>query len=99
MNLEEYNKVKDFTYLEYCDYLQTKYGIGICDYMTKAYNKKPKISRSKEGLFVHHKFEDHAILLSNKRFAMSNPFEWQLAENMVYCDYLEHLLLHLCHYS
>ena len=95
MNLEEYNKVKDFTYLKYCDYLQNKYGIGVCDYMTKAYNKKPKISRSKEGLFVHHKFEDHAILLSNKRFAMANPFEWQLAENMVYCDYLEHLLLHV----
>ncbi len=95
MNLEEYNKVKNFTYLEYCDYLQQKYGIGVCDYMTKAYNKRPKISRSKEGLFVHHKFEDHAILLSNKKFAMVNPFEWQFAENMVYCDYLEHLLLHV----
>jgi len=95
MNLEEYNKVRDFNYLEYCDYLQNKYGIGICDYMTKNFNKKPKISRSKEGLFVHHKYEDHAILLSNKRVASRNPFQWQLAENMIYCDYLEHLLLHI----
>ena len=95
MNIKEYEIVKDFSYLQYCDYLQEKYGIGLCNYMTKSWNKNPKISRSKDGLFVHHKYEDHAILLSNKNAAMRNPFEWQLAENMVYCDYLEHLFLHI----
>lgn len=26
MNIIEYNKVKDFSYEEYCDYLKNKYG-------------------------------------------------------------------------
>lgn len=100
MKLAEYEKVKNYTYLEYCDYLQSKYGIGLSDYMTKSWDKNPKVTRTKEGLIAHHKFEDHAIRLSKKEFAMRNPFEWQLAKNIVYCDYLEHLLLHIliCEY-
>ncbi len=95
MNIEEYNSIKDFNYLQYCDYLQEKYGIGKCDYMTKTYNKKAGFSRTSEGLFVHHKYEDHAINLSKKEYASKNPFEWQKANNLVYCDYLEHLYLHI----
>lgn len=95
MNLEEYEKVKDYTYLEYCDYLQNKYGIGLCDYMTKLWTKNRKVTRTKEGLLAHHKFEDHAIKLSSPEYAKRNPFEWQSAENIVYCDYLEHLFLHI----
>ena len=63
--------------------------------MTKSWNKNPKCSRTKEGLYVHHKFEDHAIRLSKKDFAINHPFEWQLAKNLIYCDFLEHLLLHI----
>lgn len=95
MNLNEYEKVKDFTYLEYCDFLQSKYGIGLCDYMTKSFNRNSKVSRTKEGLVAHHKFEDHAIMLSTPEYAKNNPFEWQSAKNIVYCDYLEHMLLHI----
>ncbi len=100
MNLGEYEKVKNLSYLEYCDYLQQKYGIGLCDYMTKSWNKNPKCSRTKDGLMAHHKYEDHAIMLSEKEHAIKNPYEWQLAKNIVYCDYLEHLLLHIliCEY-
>lgn len=100
MNIQEYKQVENFTYLEYCDYLQQKYGIGLSDYMTKSWNKNPKVTRTKDGLFAHHKYEDHAIMLSTKEFAMRNPFEWQLAHNIIYCDYLEHLLLHIkiCEY-
>lgn len=100
MNLKEYLSVKDYNYLEYCDYLQKKYGIGLCDYMTKSWNKNSKVTRTNEGLIAHHKYEDHAIMLSTKEYAMQNPFEWQLAKNIVYCDYLEHLLLHIliCEY-
>ena len=100
MNLQEYEKVKDFTYLEYCDYLQKKYGIGLSDYMTMSWNKNNKVTRTKEGLLAHHKYEDHAIMLSTKEYAMRNPYEWQLAKNIVYCDYLEHLFLHIliCEY-
>lgn len=95
MNIKEYEKVKKLDYLKYCDYLQSKYGIGLADYMTKSWNKNNKVSRTKEGLVAHHKFEDHAILLSEPEHAKRNPFEWQKAENIVYCDYLEHLFLHI----
>ena len=100
MNLDEYNKVKDFTYREYCDYLQNKYGIGKCDYMNKSWIKNQNITRTKEGLLAHHKFEDCAIMLNDKKYAINNPYEWQMAENIVYCNYLEHLFLHIliCEY-
>lgn len=100
MNLSEYETVKELNYLEYCDYLQKKYGIGRGNYMTKSWYKNKNVTRTKEGLLTHHKFEDHAIMLSTKDFAIKNPFEWQLAENLVYCDYLEHLFLHIliCEY-
>lgn len=95
MRMSEYLLVKDYSYLEYCDYLQKKYGIGLDDYMTKSYNTKAKCRRTKEGLLAHHKKEDTMIKLSDKNIAMMCPFEWQLKENIVYCDYLEHLLLHI----
>lgn len=95
MNLVEYNKAKDFKYLDYCNYLQIKYGIGKDYYFTKSWNKSKKITRTSEGLIAHHKMEDRAIMLGNKEFAMNNPYEWQSPENIVYCDYLEHLFLHI----
>lgn len=95
MKKTEYEKTKEHTYLEYCDYLQQKYGIGRSDFMTKSWNKNKKVTRTNEGLVAHHKYEDHAIMLSNKEYAMKNPFEWQMAKNIVYCDYLEHLYLHI----
>ncbi len=100
MNMNEFLKVKEMTYLEYCDYLQGKYGIGLANYMTKSYNKNSKCVRTAEGLLAHHKAEDKMIMLSTKAFAEMCPYEWQLKENIVYCDYLEHLLLHvlICKY-
>lgn len=95
MNLKEYEKVKNYSYLEYCDYLQEKYGVGLCDYMTKNWNKNPKITRTKEGLVAHHKFENSAKLLSKPSEAEKHPFEWQLKHNIIYCDFLEHLFLHM----
>ena len=101
MNINEYEKVKDLDYLQYCDYLQNKYGMAVCDYMTKTWNKNKKNSRTAEGLYAHHKYEDHAIMLSTKEYAINYPFEWQLAENIIYCDLLEHLYLHIliCEYA
>ena len=93
--MEEYTKVKDITYLEYCDYLQEKYGIGLTDYMTKSFNKIPGCTRTKEGLFAHHKMEYKGILLSTKEHAIQYPFEYHKKENIVYCDWLEHLFLHV----
>ena len=100
MKMAEFEKVKNMTYTEYCDYLQKKYGIGLADYMTKSFYKNKKVSRTSEGLVAHHKAEDKMIQLSTKAVAQMCLFEWQLKENIVYCDYLEHLLLHvlICKY-
>jgi len=99
MNIGEYEKVTAMSYLEYCDYLQKKYGMSKYNYFYASFTKSRKVSRTKEGLVVHHKYEDHTIMLSTKEFAMQHPYEWQLSENLVYCDYLEHLLLHILIYE
>lgn len=96
MNIEEYELVKAMSYYEYCDYLQKKYGIPKHNYFRPSFTTKDsKISRTKEGLVVHHKYEDHTPRLSKKEIAVQYPYEWQIAENLVYCDYLEHLFLHI----
>lgn len=100
MNLQEYESVKDLTYVEYCDYLQKKYGKSKYNYMSENFVKIPKVTRTSEGLFVHHKYENKTILLTNQAIAKHQPYEYQLAENLAYCDFLEHLLLHvlICEY-
>lgn len=95
MNMEEYQKVIQMTYLQYCDYLQDKYGIGRADYMTKNFNKNSKVSRTSEGLYAHHKMENVYSSLSESGMAKRFPWECQAKENIVYCDALEHLYLHI----
>ena len=95
MKLEELNKVKNFTYTEYVKYLQEKYGLSKTAYFTEGWSPIVKTKRTKEGLFVHHVKEDCEIMLGNVNYAKKQPYEYQLPENLVYCDYLEHLLLHI----
>ena len=70
MKMQEYLEVKDFTYRQYCDYLQEKYGIGLADYMTKSFNKNQKASRTNDGLIAHHKYEDVMLVHLLKDFHM-----------------------------
>lgn len=95
MNINEYNKIKNLNYDEYCNYLKEKYGEAKVDYLTPSLKKNNKISRTKEGLFCHHIKEDSSILLCDPRMASEAPIEYQKKENLCYCDYLEHLLLHI----
>lgn len=95
MDTREFNKVKKLSYDRYCDYLRTKYGRPARPYFTEGFGSKTKISRTKEGLFIHHVKEDTVIKLSDLRLAKTNPYEYQLPKNLVYCDYLEHVLLHI----
>ena len=95
MNITEYEKIKNLNYLEYCDYLHNKYGAPEKPYFSTGWSKNSRIKRTSEGLIMHHKFEDHATMLSTPQLAQVHPYEWQLPENIVYCDYLEHLLLHV----
>lgn len=95
MNKEEFLKIEDLYYGEYCKYLQKKYGKPSAPYFTNNYSRVSRISRTSEGLFIHHIKEDSAMMLSNPTYAREAPFEYQMPENLVYCDYLEHLLLHV----
>lgn len=101
MNLEEYEKIKDYDYDEYCNYLHQKYGIpqGAYFLTPTCKSKNQKITRGNEGLFLHHIMECKTDLLCDKEKATRFPFEWQEGKNLVYCDLLEHLLLHIMIYE
>ena len=88
MKMSEYLKVKDMNYGEYCDYLQKKYG------MVKYMYGNPKNNRSAEGLCIHHIREDEVPALSESNNRKKYP-QYQQPNELVYCDLLEHLLLHI----
>lgn len=96
MDLKEYEKIKNLKYLDYCKYLQDKYGILDEPYMTAKFKKNKRATRtSKEGLFLHHIHENEMILLSHEEIACKFPYEWQKPLNLVPCDLLEHFYLHI----
>lgn len=89
MTINEYQNVKDFSYEGYCGYLNKKYGAVPRKYGSSK-NKRPD-----DGLFIHHVREDEVASLSNRKIALANDPAYQEPENLVYCNYLEHLLLHI----
>ena len=86
MNKTEFDLVKTFTYAEYCEYLKSKYG--------KVPFKYGSNKNKKAGYFIHHIAEDTVPSLSHPEQRKQFP-EYQIPELLVYCDYLEHLLLHI----
>ena len=99
MNIKEYNLVKNYNYEEYCDYLKKKYGEAKYNYFSVNWTKNNKITRTKEGLFCHHIYENICSDLSNRVTASKHPYFYQEKENLCYCDYLEHMLLHILIYE
>lgn len=93
----EYEKLLKTSYAEVVKYLLKKYGAAKHNYYknTNCTTKNPLVKRSSEGLVCHHIDEDKAIMLSNDKFAAANPFDYQKANRLVYCNLLEHLLLHV----
>ena len=90
------------TYRQLCKYLQDKYdalGYERFDYYKQAADghliKNSKVGHGKDGLQYHHVCEDIVPSLSSKEKAEANPIEYQKAENMCYCNLLEHALLHI----
>lgn len=87
------------TYEEQCSYLQNKYGLPKRNYFAnKECKSKVKAnSRTAEGLVLHHNAEilGNGGNLGQPQLARLHPFEYQLRENLSYCNYIEHLLLHL----
>ena len=97
MDRSEFEYQKTLTYSQLVEHLLDKYGRSTCDYFYRnnCKSKNPKVSRASEGLICHHIDEDKAIMLSTPKWAAKCPFEWQKADRLVYCNYLEHLLLHI----
>lgn len=92
-----YKDELNMSYKELVEHLLAKYGRANGDYfLTESCRSKNKsVSRSNEGLFCHHIDEDKAIKLSESWFASKNPFAYQKADRLCYCDILEHLILHI----
>lgn len=87
----------NLNYDECVEFLASKYGRPKKSYFSNSFckSKNTSISRTNQGLVIHHIDEDKAIMLSQKEFAINNPFEYQMPHRLVYCDLLEHLLLHI----
>lgn len=85
------------SYDELVSYLVTKYGPAKYDYFSSenCTTKNRRVTRTSNGLFCHHIDEDKADKLSDSTYAAKYPFAYQKAERLVYCNYLEHLLLHI----
>lgn len=96
---EEIKKQIQMTYMEQCQYLQKKYGLAKRDYFPneKCRSKTKNISRTEEGLVLHHNAEAYSDggNLSIPQMARMHPFEYQKKENLSYCNFVEHLLFHL----
>lgn len=85
------------TYDDLVDYLLEKYGPAMYSYFVNNSfrTRNRKVSRASEGLHCHHIDEDKAIKLSDPKMAVYYPFEYQEASRLVYCNALEHLILHI----
>ena len=94
--LEIYKELK-MSYGELQQYLLKKYGGAVYDYFhtPECKTKNRKVTRTKEGLYCHHMDEDKGGSLSDPLKARMQPFEWQKKERLVYCNILEHLILHI----
>lgn len=93
------NEIKEelaMSYQSLCDYLLQKYGCAKGNYFhtENCKSKRKDISRTSDGLICHHIREDRGSNLSNTESARTQPFEWQEKENLVFCNLIEHLILH-----
>lgn len=95
--MTEIEKLLAMNYEECCNYLNNKYGAVPKDYFTdeRCRNKNKINSKTNYGLVIHHIDEDKAIMLSNPEYAIQEPFSYQRANRLVYCNLLEHLVLHI----
>ena len=97
MDREELFEEIKMSYDDLCRYLVEKYGSAKFDYFPnpQCKSKQPKLSRTSEGLYCHHIDEDKGVDLSKSAKASIQPFAWQKADRLVYCNALEHLILHM----
>ncbi len=102
MNKSEIKKELDLELPALYQYLKEKYGPVSENYFmdVNCTRKSTKNGRGNEGLFVHHDYEyDPANSLVNNlsdpKVARQFDYMYQHAENLTYCNYLEHLIIHI----
>lgn len=95
----------EMTYNDYVNFLKKKYGVVPKDYFyvnrKGEFTKTGGISRGKDGLYIHHVYECYFLGLSDPTMYTLQCLkpddklkDAQKAENLVYCNLLEHLILH-----
>ena len=89
MTLAEFIKLWAMSYFEVIEYLLAKYGPVKYSYTNNAKNKG-----NERGLFVHHIDEYRISALSTSWAKKAYP-ECQKPARLVFCNLLEHFLLHL----
>lgn len=105
---KEYLNLLSKNYEEAVDFLLQKYGPAQDDYFRESsYQRfmngeiknitKGKGSRTNEGLYCHHIDENKWLKISDQNFAKKYniPFENQRKDRLVYCDLVEHTILHV----
>ncbi len=97
MDKNEIYKELNMSYDAMVEYLLGKYGPAKYDYFStpECKTKNSKVVRTAEGLYCHHMDEDKEDCLSDPTQAKLFPFECQRKERLVYCNILEHLILHV----
>lgn len=104
---DEYLVLLSKTYNEVVEFLLKKYGAAEDDYYReKSYERflrgeiksitKGKFSRSMEGLECHHILENKFLNMTNSSFIKDQniPFKYHKKEKLVFCDVVEHAILH-----
>ncbi|GEK33080.1 hypothetical protein [Kurthia sibirica] len=107
-NYKEYENLLLKKYDEVIEFLLRKYGSVKDDYFReKSYQRfmngeiknitKGKYSRTEDGLYCHHIEEIKELNIGNSEFIKENkiPYEYQKRDNLVYCDLIEHTILHV----
>lgn len=106
--LNEIDKLLSMSYKDAVQFLLRKYGSATTSYfpkksydkflagVNKTLTKSSKVTRTKEGLYCHHIAEINYIMLSNSDFIkfFNYPFELQEKDMLVYCNLVEHSILH-----
>lgn len=105
--VQSYFDLLDMSYVEAVESLLQKYGPANDDYFREASYQRylkgeiksitqGKSSRAKEGLYRHHIDENISMNLCDLwsiKFSKI-PFKYQKKERLVYCDLVEHMILH-----
>lgn len=86
------------SYSELCQYLISKYGnVNGSYFIDSNYDTvNTAIKRPADGLYIHHIDENKYIQLTSPEYIrlQQAPFECQEKEHLVYCNWLEHIVLH-----